>query len=168
MKIGLLLLTTTILVLIADTAIASESDFLRSLQGKWAGQGVVRIRADSSPINVTCNFDSRASDTELSMTGRCRGMILISRPVGADLKFNGAKYNGTYLGPNGGKAGLAGSRSGNAINLTILWPKLVNGDRKADLTVQKVSDNGMRLTTMDVDPNSGNKVVTSRIDLRRN
>jgi hypothetical protein len=169
MKIGwLLIATTTILVLLADTAIASEAEFLKSLDGKWAGQGTVRLDIESSPINVVCHLDSRASETALSMAGRCRGLVIISGPVGADLKFNGENYTGSYLRPTGGRAGLAGNRSGNAINLTIRWPNVVNGDRNADLTLQKLSENGMRLVTVDVDPATGDKVVISDIQLRRN
>jgi len=59
------------------------------------------------------------------------------------------------------------SRSGNAINLGIRWAKDVNGDRKAQMTVEKVGENGMTLTTVDVDPESGKSVVTSQINLRR-
>ncbi|MEZ2126807.1 MULTISPECIES: hypothetical protein [unclassified Sinorhizobium] len=169
MKVGrLLIATATIPVLLADTTMASEAEFLKSLHGKWTGQGMVRLDIDSSPINVVCNVDSRATDTELLMTGRCKGLIVISRPVGADLKFNGAQYTGSYLRPTGGTAGLAGSRTGNAINLTIHWPNLVNGDRSADLTLQKLGNNGMRLVTVDVDPTSGDKVVISEIHLSRN
>ncbi len=44
-----------------------------------------------------------------------------------------------------------GSRSGNAINLAIRWAKLVNGDRSAQLTVQKKGVNGILLTVTDRD-----------------
>lgn len=169
MTVGrLLIATATISVLLADTAVAGEAEFLKSLHGKWAGQGTVRLDIDSSPINVVCNLDSRATDTELSMTGRCKGMVVISGPIGADLKFNGAQYTGSYLRPTGGRAGLAGIRTGNAINLNIHWPNLVNGDRSANLTLQKLGDNGMRLVTVDVDPTSGDRVVISEIHLSRN
>jgi hypothetical protein len=91
----------------------------------------------------------------------------VSRAIGADLKANGAKYSGSYIGAGTGTAGLSGSRSGNAINLGIRWAKDVNGDRNARMTVEKVGDNGMRLTTVDVDPATGKNVVTSQINLRR-
>lgn len=169
MKVGrLFIATAAVLALLADSAMASEAEFLRSLHGQWAGEGIVRLDIDSSPINIVCNLDSRANETELLMTGRCRGLIVMSGPVGADLKFNGAQYTGSYLRPTGGRAGLAGTRTGNAINLTIHWPNLVNGDRRADLTLQKLGNNGMRLVTVDVDPTSGDKVVISEIRLSRN
>ena len=36
------------------------------------------------------------------------------------------------------------------------------------MTVEKVGDNGMKLTTVDVDPESGKRVLTSAITLARN
>ena len=75
---------------------------------------------------------------------------------------------GSDVGAGTGTAGLSGSRSGNAINLGIRWAKEVNGDRKAQMTVEKVGDNGMKLTTVDVDPETGKSVVTSAITLARN
>lgn len=146
---------------------ADEGAFLKSLQGSWTGGGTVRIRAHMSPINVSCNFDSQSQGLALSMEGICRGLILISRTIDAKLRFSGSKYSGSYLGPRGGRAGLSGNRRGNAINLTIRWAKEVNGDHSANLTLQKVGMNGMRLTTVDVDPASGDKVVTSEINLHR-
>jgi hypothetical protein len=35
------------------------------------------------------------------------------------------------------------------------------------MTIEKVGDSGMRLTTVDTDPKTGESIVTSRIDLRR-
>ena len=94
-------------------------------------------------------------------------MLIVSRAIGADLKANGTKYSGSYVGAGTGTAGLSGSRSGNAINLGIRWAKEVNGDRKARMTVEKVGENGMKLTTVDVDPETGKSVVTSQINLSR-
>ena len=150
-----------------SAAHSSEAAFLNSLDGNWSGKGTVKVRTNSSPINVTCKFDSDTTESSLSLDGNCLGMIIVSRAIGANLKANGAKYSGSYVGAGTGTAGLSGSRSGNAINLGIRWAKDVNGDREARMTVEKVGENGMRLTTVDVDPESGKNVVTSQIDLRR-
>lgn len=151
----------------ASAASADEAAFLNSLDGNWSGKGTVKVRTDSSPINVTCKFDSDATASSLSLDGNCRGLVLVSRAIGADLKANGTKYSGSYIGAGTGTAGLSGSRTGNAINLGIRWAKEVNGDRNARMTVEKVGDNGMKLTTVDVDPKTGESVVTSQINLRR-
>jgi hypothetical protein len=154
-------------MLAATQAHADEASFLSSFQGSFAGKGTVKVTTDAPTVNVSCTFNSGATSTSLSLDGSCRGLILVTRAISADLKSSGAKYTGTYVGSRTGPAQLAGSRSGNAINLGIHWAKEVNGDRNAQLTVEKTSGNGMRLTVTDVDPKTGQSVVTSRIDLRR-
>ncbi len=151
----------------ASAVHAGEAEFLRSLDGNWAGNGTVKVRTNSSPVNVSCNFDSDTTDSSLSLAGKCRGLVVFSKAIRADLKSNGARYAGSYIGAGTGTAGLNGSRKGNDINLGIRWAKEVNGDRDAVMTVTKVGENGMRLTTVDVDPKSGKSVVTSQINLSR-
>jgi len=155
------------LIAAAGAVHAQEAEFLQSLDGDWSGKGTVKVRADSSPVNVTCKFDSDATETSLSLDGNCRGLVVISRAIGANIKADGSNYSGTYTGAGTGTAGLNGKRSGNAINLGIRWAKEVNGDRAAQLTVEKVGENGMTLTTVDEDPKTGKSVVTSQINLRR-
>lgn len=151
----------------ATGAHADEAGFLRSLQGKFAGKGMVRIRTNSPIMNITCSFTSDATATSLSLDGTCRAMLIMTREIRADLKVNGTKYTGTYTGSRSGPAGLSGTREGNAINLDIHWAKIINGDRDAELTVEKVDADDMRMTVTDMDPATGKMVVTSRIDLKR-
>ena len=146
---------------------ASESDFLTSLEGNWTGTGTVKVRADASPVSISCKFNSDAAASSLALNGNCRGLFMFSRAVSANLKANGSSYKGSYLGAGSGKAGLQGRRNGNAINLTIRWAKEVNGDRDARLVVEKKGSNGMQLTTVDKDPTTGKEVITSQINLRR-
>jgi hypothetical protein len=153
--------------LLAASAHADEAAFLESLEGSWAGKGTVKLRTDSSPVSVSCRFQSDTSATSLSLDGNCRGLVVVSRAISADLTARGSKYAGSYVGAGTGTAGLHGARSGNAINLGIRWGKEVNGDRQARMTLEKVGANAMTLTTVDADPQTGKNVVTSRIDLRR-
>jgi hypothetical protein len=118
-------------------------------------------------MNISCTFTSDATATSLSLDGSCRAMLLMTREIRADLTTSGDAYSGTYVGSRSGPAGLSGSRVGNAINLDIHWAKLVNGDRDAELTVEKTGEDEMRLTVTDADPKTGKLVVTSRIDLKR-
>jgi hypothetical protein len=155
------------LITASGAAHADEADFLSSLQGNFSGKGTVKVTTDAPTVNVSCTFNSDATSTSLSLDGNCRGLVVVTRAISADLKANGAKYTGVYVGSRTGPAQLAGSRSGNAINLGISWATEVNGDRKARLTVEKTSGDGMRLTVTDVDPKTGKSVVTSRIDLQR-
>ncbi|CDX17822.1 hypothetical protein LCM4577_23825 [Mesorhizobium sp. LCM 4577] len=154
-------------LLCATGAHADEAAFLRSLQGKFSGKGTVRIRTNMPVMNINCTFTSDATANSLSLDGTCRALLIMSREIRADLKVSGARYTGTYIGSRSGPAGLSGSREGDAINLDIHWAKIVNGDRDAELTVEKVGPDNMRMTVTDMDPATGKMVVTSRIDLKR-
>ncbi|UVK46725.1 hypothetical protein BPNPMPFG_002429 [Mesorhizobium sp. AR07] len=151
----------------ASSARADEAQFLKSLDGNWSGTGMVKVLIYSPAINVTCKIKSKATPSALTLNGKCTGLVVFSRVIGADLKVHGAKYTGSYVGSQSGTAALSGSRSGNAINLAIRWATEVNGDRAAKMTLEKVGNNGMRLTTVDNDPATGKSVVVSRIDLHR-
>lgn len=151
----------------AGAARADDASFLGSLEGSWTGSGLVKVRLKALPVNVNCKFSTRTDSAALLLNGTCRGLILISRTIAADLKHNGAQYSGTYVGPDGDVAGLAGGRRGNVISLTIHWPRIINGDRTASLRLQKIGNDGMTLTTTDNDPASGRDVITSQINLRR-
>ncbi|RVD61901.1 hypothetical protein EN828_17125 [Mesorhizobium sp. M2D.F.Ca.ET.185.01.1.1] len=151
----------------ATGAHADEAGFLRSLQGKFAGKGTVRIRTNTPVMNINCTFTSDATANSLSLDGTCRALLIMSREIRADLKVDGESYTGTYIGSRSGPAGLSGSRKGDAINLDIHWAKIVNGDRDAELTVEKIDGDDMRMTVTDMDPATGKMVVTSQIDLKR-
>jgi hypothetical protein len=155
------------LVIVAGAVRADETKFLQSFQGNFAGRGTVQVTTDVPNVSVSCSFNSNATSTSLSLDGNCRGLVVVSRAISANLKVTGAKYSGIYVGSRTGPAQLNGSRAGNAINLGIRWAKEVNGDRKAQMTVEKRGENGIRLTVTDTDPKTGKSVVTSRIDLTR-
>ena len=151
----------------SSPAVSEEADFLKSVAGNWTGDGTVKVRTNSSPVNVTCKFKSGSTETSLTLNGNCRGFLIVSRVVNAKLKIDEGKYSGSYVGAGTGTAGLSGIRKGNTINLRIRWAKKVNGDRSPQMSIQKVGDQGMRLTTVDTDPATGKRVVTSQINLRR-
>ena len=153
--------------LLPSLAAADESGFLQSLQGNWTGTGTVIRRIGMSPINVTCTFASMATTSSLSMRGNCRGLLVMSRAISADLKVSGARYSGVYVGPSGGRSGLSGRRQGNTIDLAVHWAKEVNGDWTADMAIQKIGGNSLNLRTIDRDPTTGKSVITSDIALRR-
>ncbi|MBN9217540.1 MAG: hypothetical protein J0I79_06260 [Mesorhizobium sp.] len=155
------------LLFAASSAHADESKFLQSFQGNFAGKGTVQVTTQAPTVSVSCTFKSDATSSSLSLDGKCTGLVLVSRAISARLKTSGSKYSGVYIGSRTGPAQLNGSRSGNAINLAIRWAKVVNGDRSAQLTVEKKGANGIVLTVTDRDPKTGKNVVTSRIDLKR-
>jgi hypothetical protein len=162
------LAVATALVFVSGSAArADETEFLRDMSGNWSGKGTVKVRTNSPTINVTCRFVSDTTSRSLALDGKCTSLAVFSRNISADLKASGNKYTGSYVGAGTGTAGLGGQRAGDTINLGITWAKEVNGDRRAQMKIEKVGDSGMRLTTLDKDPKTGESVVTSRIDLRR-
>lgn len=154
-------------ILLSTKTNASEEQFLSGLEGEYAGRGQVRLRTNRTPINVTCKFTSAASASSLSLKGRCRGLLVVSRAVGVALRVSGRSYRGSYIGAGSGPASLSGGRKGDTLNLAIGWAKEVNGDRRANLSVAKAGNDGLTLTTTDRDPSSGRTVTTSRITLQR-
>lgn len=152
----------------AEAARADESVFLQSLEGKWEGKGAVRVRTTAPSMTVSCTFDSSTTPSSLALEGSCTGLMVISRALAVNLKSSGGRYTGSYTGSATGVARLSGARRGSAIHLGILWAKNVNGDRNAQITMRKVGNNGMVLTTTDMDPQSRKPVITSEINLVRN
>src|SRR4029079_6072051 len=110
------------------------------------------------PVKVSCKFSSDTTPSSMALDGRCTGLVVISRNIGANITTNGNGYRGVYRGSRTGPAALSGKQSGNSLNLAIRWAADVNGDRSAQLKLEKVGDNGMRLTTLDKDPKTGKRV----------
>lgn len=161
------LTVVSISMLVAGNACASEAPFLMSLAGDWSGAGMMKRTTASSPIKLDCSFQSTANGEALSMNGKCRGLLVVSRAVSAQLTAKGNRYAGSYIGPSGGVSALSGGRNGDAINLSVRWSRVINGDRNADMLIQRVGANAIRIRTTDRDPASGRQVVTSEINLRR-
>ncbi len=151
----------------SSAAFGQEAAFLKGVAGSWTGSGTVKVRANSNPIKVTCNFESGSTETTLQLDGNCRGLLVVSRAISADLTISDGRYTGSYIGAGSGTAGLNGKRTGDTINLGIRWAKEINGDRTANMSIEKVGAQGLSLTTVDKDPETGKRVITSRIDLRR-
>jgi len=146
---------------------ASDADFLNSLAGDWDGGGMVLTKIGGTKVNVSCNLKSNASASAISMNGTCRALAVLTRSFSANVKAAGQRYTGNYTGPSGQPSRLVGSRKGDALNFNVTWARVTNGDRSANMMIEKVGQNGLRLQTVDRDLASGRSVVTSRIDLLR-
>ena len=168
MRLGFLPRALVAIMLSPSLASAAESDFLRSFEGNWNGRGMVLTKIGANPINVRCSLAFTTGSSSLSMQGYCRGLLVVRRSISADIQVSGQqRYSGTYVGPGGQPSSLSGRRQGSAINLAVRWAKPVNGDRAANMTIEKIGNDRVRLQTIDRDPQSGKSVVTSRIDLSR-
>ena len=106
--ISLLILAGSLALAQAPRATAGEEQFLTSLKGQYEGKGQVRLRTNRGPINVTCSFGSTATANTLSLDGKCRGLVVVSRAIGAELTRRGSSYKGSYIGAGSGPATLSG------------------------------------------------------------
>jgi hypothetical protein len=141
---------------------AAEADYLKRFSGSWSGSGTVQRDAAEDPNRVRCSMRGSPSENEVSISGTCRAAVVFSRKISADLRFDpGSKrYTGTYTGSVIGPAKLSGSRRGDAVVLTITWPKPVNGDRTATMTIRNDGGGQLGITVMDEAPDGGNAKVT--------
>lgn len=148
-------------------AMADETAFLNSLAGNWSGKGTVITRIGRPAISVKCRLVSTAEGASIDMKATCRGLLLFSRTISAALDSSAGRYKGIYVGPTGRRSVLSGSRQGNSINLAVRWSRIVNGDRSAQMMIQKIGANGLRLRTVDKDLSTGKDIATSDIVLQR-
>ncbi|MCJ8507744.1 hypothetical protein MUU53_07430 [Rhizobium lemnae] len=150
-----------------ETASASEEQFLKSIEGRWTGGGLVLRELGGQKVNVTCNMQSKANASRFQMDGSCRALVVISRGFNANVTASGARYSGTYVGVSGKPSTLVGSRFGNTISFDVTWANVVYGDRKARMEVRKVGANGLQIRTIDKDPKSGKSIVTTQLNLKK-
>ncbi len=129
-------------------ASAGESSFLNRFKGSWTGAGTVT--KDALSVRVNCKAVGQPGDNHIVVQGNC-GIAIISRPMVADLTYNPAsgRYSGTYVGAKVGPAHLSGERRGNVVELTITWPKPVNGDTKATLVIENAGSGSLRIMIND-------------------
>lgn len=147
----------------ATPSLASEVEFLETLEGNWAGSGSIRLKPDQEPVEVNCNLSSDAADANLSMDGHCSAMIVMSRAIGATLSAEGDRYSGTYTGSPRGPANLSGSRSGDTVNLAVEW---ANTGREASMQLSS-SGNALQIVTTEAHPETGEPVVTADLSFAR-
>ena len=123
--------------LLFTPALAVEGDFLKRFDGAFSGSGEVSRNEGEASTGVRCSMQGTSTSAAVSMRGTCRAAIIFSRQISADLKVDeSGRYTGTYVGSSIGPAALSGKRSGDAINLTITWPKEVRGDNTAQMTIR--------------------------------
>ncbi|WP_432284269.1 hypothetical protein SLT36_21070 [Aminobacter sp. BA135] len=162
------LLAIPLALMSLSAAVVAETDFLQSLSGSWRGSGQVRLRPDTAPVPVVCTLQSLSKGTSLNLDGTCRAKIVFSRRIGVDLRADGKHYSGTYVGSRRGTASLAGSRSGDTLNLRINWPDRGSGARVATMQVASRTAGKMRIVTVERHPQTGSSIVTADIAFSRN
>jgi hypothetical protein len=147
----------------------AEAAFLERFRGTWAGEGTVRRSIDPAPWHVRCVLNGTPGPNHISIQGTCTGAVIIQRQIGAELTFDprARVYRGVYVGARVGPAGLAGTRGGDVVSLTVTWPAPVNGDTRAQMTIHNRGDGTLRIVTEDNLTPGGPIQQTSNLVLQR-
>jgi hypothetical protein len=127
-----------------------ESDFFDRFAGTFSGSGEVKRNANESASRVRCTLTGQPSANGITMNGTC-GAFIFSKQIRADIRYDASSglYAGTYIGSAIGPAKLLGRRRGDAIVLTITWPKPVNGDTEAIMTIRNSGEGTLAITVTD-------------------
>lgn len=148
---------------------SDEGNFLSRFNGSWSGSGTVSRKENEDPTRVKCTMKGEASTSSLSMRGKC-GALIFSRNVSADIQYDpsSGRYSGTYVGSAIGAARVSGKRQGDAVVLTITWPKPVRGDTKATMTISNAGSGQVGITVTDEISKDGPTAQVSNIQLSQN
>jgi hypothetical protein len=151
-----LLATALSCVLLMSTAHAASDDFFDNLSGSWSGSGKAYL-SKYGEISANCRVAINGSEAKVAMNGSC-GMLVFRQALGLSIRnAGGNKYVGTYTGSKTGPARLVGTLRGDRLLMTIKWGGLVNGDRTAQMVLQRTGPNSFAQTVNDtVDGKSRN------------
>jgi hypothetical protein len=127
---------------------AGEDDFLARFTGSWSGAGTAII--DAHPVQVSCRIVGQPEANRITIAGSCHAAIF-GQPISVDLTYDPAsgRYSGIYIGDRVGPARVSGKRNGNAVDFTITWPKPVNGDTLAQMSIENAGKGVLKISVSD-------------------
>ncbi len=150
------------------TPVGAEETPSLDISGTWKGKGFVQKNEKSGKMNVTCQIEGQEQGDEIGFDGVCRAMMVLKRAIGADILRSGQSYTGTYVGSDAGPAALHGdSQSNGRVVLTMTFPKIVNGDDVATMTIEPSTASMFKITTVDMMDDGETEVTTSQITFQR-
>jgi hypothetical protein len=120
--------------------------------GSYAASGTILEGPNANAHQVRCHFlASRQGATGLSLRGRCRAYLIVSRSISVVLTLNpkSGQVTGAYTGSRVGTALLTGRQMGADLDLTLQWPKPLYGDTTATLRVARADADRLRVVVMD-------------------
>jgi hypothetical protein len=148
---GIFLATALATALLIPAAQAAPAKFFDNLSGSWSGSGQAYV-TKYGEISANCRVAINGTETKVAMNGSC-GMLVFRQALGLSIwNAGGNKYVGTYTGSKTGPAKLVGTLQGNRLVMTIKWGGLVNGDRTAQMVLQRTG------------PNSFAQIVNDRVE----
>ena len=134
--------------LLMSPAHAASNTFFNNLTGTWSGSGKAYL-SKYGEISASCRVAITGAETRVAMNGSC-GLLVFQRALGLSIRSAGGnRYVGTYTGSSTGPAKLEGSLRGDRLVMTIKWGGLVNGDRTAQMVLQRTGPNSFAQTVND-------------------
>jgi hypothetical protein len=130
----------------------ADASFLSRFDGGWGGSGTVQRDVDASPRRVSCRVaGSQPSPNRVSITGTCRAAVIVTRRIGADIRYDPAskRFSGTYTGSTKGPAQVSGTQRGDSLVLTITYAAPAYGDRTATMTIRNAGKGQFSLVVTD-------------------
>ena len=135
-------------LLLVSSAHAASNTFFDNLSGSWSGSGRAYL-SKYGEISANCRVAIAGAETRVAMNGSC-GMLVFQRALGLSIRSAGGnRYVGTYTGSATGPAKLEGTLRGDRLVMTIKWGGLVNGDRTAQMVLQRTGPNSFAQTVND-------------------
>jgi len=126
--------------LLIPAAQAASSKFFDNLSGSWSGSGKAYV-TKYGEISANCRVAITGAESKVAMNGSC-GMLVFRQALGLSIRnAGGNRYVGTYTGSKTGPARLEGTLQGDRLVMTIKWGGLVNGDRTAQMVLQRTGPN---------------------------
>jgi hypothetical protein len=142
------LATALFSALLFSTAHATPNSFFDDLSGSWSGSGKAYL-TKYGDISATCWVAITGAATNVAMNGSC-GMLVFRQALGLSIRnAGGSRYVGTYTGSKTGPAKLEGALRGDRLVMNIKWGGLVNGDRTAQMVLERTGPNSFAQTVND-------------------
>src|SRR6185295_9155532 len=131
-----------------SAAVAAPASFFNDLPGNWSGSGRAYL-TKFGEVSANCRLDVSGAGTQIEMKGSC-GMLVFRQALGLTLKnAGGNRFTGTYTGSKTGPAKLDGTLQDDRLVLSIRWGGLVNGDRTAQMILERTGPNSFAQTVVD-------------------
>ena len=130
------------------SAQAAPNTFFDKLSGKWSGAGTAYV-TKFGELSAKCRLAVIENEARVSMEGSC-GFFVFRKALGLSIRsVGGNKYVGTYTGSKTGPAQLDGTLIGDRLVMNIKWGGIVNGDRAAQLILERTGPNSFTQTVSD-------------------
>ena len=134
--------------LLSSAAQAGPNSFFGNLSGSWAGSGKAYL-SSYGDVSANCRVAITGAESRIAMAGTC-GVLVFRRALGLSIRnAGGNRYVGIYTGSTTGPARLDGTLRGSRLVMTIKWGALVNGDRTAQMVLERTGPDSFVQTVND-------------------